>query len=288
MWHGGGLNPVEKALWFIENRLAGDVSLHGIAQSVGVSEHHLARTFGAATGQSLMRYARGRRLSEAARALAAGAPDILAIALSSGYSSHEAFTRAFREQFGITPESCRAAGSLGRMQLLEPIRMDKSMLINLDEPRLVHHQQLLIAGFGERYIFATNEGIPRQWQRFASHIGSVPAQVGLETYGVACNFDEEGGFEYIAGVQVSTFSALPKAFATVRIRPQRYAVFKHREHVSMLRRSHYTIWNKWLPDSSMEMTDAPNFERYGKEFDPMTGTGPIEVWMPVNDRKTER
>jgi AraC family transcriptional regulator len=53
--------------------------------------------------------------------------------------------------------------------------------------------------------------------------------------------------------------------------------------VSILRRAHYTIWNKWLPDSGMEMADAPNFERYSKEFNPMTGTGLIEVWMAVND-----
>jgi AraC family transcriptional regulator len=26
-----------------------------------------------------------------------------------------------------------------------------------------------------------------------------------------------------------------------------------------------------------------NFERYGKDFNPMTGLGPIEVWMPVDE-----
>src|SRR6185437_2247338 len=108
-WHpalhpdGADMYPVERALWFIENRLSGDISLQAIAASAGVSSHHLARAFGAATGQSLMRYARGRRLSEAARSLAAGASDILAVALDTGYGSHEAFTRAFREQFGVTP-----------------------------------------------------------------------------------------------------------------------------------------------------------------------------------------
>lgn len=37
----------------------------------------------------------------------------------------------------------------------------------------------------------------------------------------------------------------------------------------------------------MQMADAPNFERYSKEFNPMSGTGPIEVSMPVNDRTKE-
>lgn len=48
--------PVERALWFIENRISGDISLQAIAASAGVSNHHLARAFGAATGKSLMRY----------------------------------------------------------------------------------------------------------------------------------------------------------------------------------------------------------------------------------------
>src|ERR1700738_3382082 len=112
--------PVERALWFIENRISGDISLQAIAASAGVSSHHLARAFGAATGQSLMRYARGRRLSEAARTLAEGAPDILMVALDAGYGSHEAFTRAFRERFGYTPEGVRAQRTVANLPLMEP------------------------------------------------------------------------------------------------------------------------------------------------------------------------
>jgi AraC family transcriptional regulator len=272
--------PVERALWFIENRLAADISLRAIADSAGVSAHHLARAFAEATGSSLMRYARGRRLSEAARSLAAGAPDILAVALAAGYGSHEAFTRAFREQFGMTPEECRSDGKLDHLKLVEPIRMDKSLLIDLDEPRFAEEEEILIAGLGARYTFATNQGIPNQWQRF-THIGNLANQDGLETYGVCCNADNSGNFEYITGVKVKDFSDLPDDFATVRISPQRYAVFRHPGHVSMLRRTHYTIWNKWLPASSIKFTDGPSFERYGENFDAQTGTGTIEIWMPV-------
>ena len=273
--------PVERALWFIENRLDADISLRAIADSAGVSAHHLARAFAGATGSSLMRYARGRRLSEAARSLAAGAPDILAVALAAGYGSHEAFTRAFGEQFGMTPEECRSIGKLDRLKLVEPIRMDKSLLIDVDEPRFAESGEILIAGLGARYTFAANQGIPNQWQRFAPHIGNLANQAGPETYGVCCNTDNSGNFEYITGVEVRDFSDLPDDFATVRISPQRYAVFRHPGHVSMLRRTHYTIWNKWLPASSVKFTDGPSFERYGKDFDSRTGAGTIEVWMPV-------
>ena len=210
--------PVERALWLIENRISKDVSLQAIAASAGVSSHHLARAFGAATGQSLMRYARGRRLSEAARSLAAGAPEILTVALDVGYGSHEAFTRAFREQFGVTPAEIRTAGRLDHLKLVEPIRMDKSLLIDLDEPHIEDGEGLLVAGLGARYTFATNEGIPNQWRLFEPYIGNLPYQNGPETYGVCCNADNSGSFEYIAGVKVTEFSDLPGGFATVASR----------------------------------------------------------------------
>jgi AraC-like DNA-binding protein len=53
------MEPIEKALWFIENRLSGEISLADVARSVGVSSHHLARAFGEATGLSLMGRRRG-------------------------------------------------------------------------------------------------------------------------------------------------------------------------------------------------------------------------------------
>src|SRR6202521_2274839 len=179
--------PVERALWFIENRIAGDISLQAIAASAGVSSHHLARAFGAATGQSLMRYARGRRLSEAARSLAAGAPDILSVALDAGYGSHEAFTRAFREEFGVTPETIRAPGHRKKIELVEPIKMDETLPIKLEPPRIENGKRLLIAGLRGRYTCETGASIPSQWQRFLPHLRRIPGQLGGTAFGVRCH-----------------------------------------------------------------------------------------------------
>jgi AraC family transcriptional regulator len=277
-----GMHPVEKALWFIENRLSGEISLEDVARSVGVSSHYLARAFGAATGLSLMRYARGRRLSEAARVLAAGAPDILEVGLAAGYGSHEAFTRAFHRQFGAPPEALRANGIPPNIQLMEPIRMDKTLLTELDPPRFLDGEELLIVGLAARYTFETNQGIPAQWQRFAPHIGHIPKQRGPQAYGLCANGDNSGNFDYVAGVRVSEFSDVPEGLTGTRVPKRLYAVFAHKGHVSQLRRTHYTIWNKWLPESGSSMADAANFELYGKDFNPTTGLGPIEVWMPVD------
>jgi AraC family transcriptional regulator len=111
------MNPVGKALWYIESHFASEITLEDIANIGGVSRYHMSRAFGIATGHSVMRYVRGRRVTEAARSLANGARDILAVALDAGYGSHEAFTRAFRDQFGLTPEMVRAQRHLDNIEL---------------------------------------------------------------------------------------------------------------------------------------------------------------------------
>src|SRR5262249_17363036 len=140
------MNPVGKALWFIESHFAGEITLDDVAIASGVSRYHLSRAFGAATGRSLMRYVWGRRLTEADRDLSNGAPDILSAALDAGYGSHEAFPRAFRDQFGLTPETVRGQRSLGNLALLEPLKMDETLLPDLEQPRFATGKALLIAG----------------------------------------------------------------------------------------------------------------------------------------------
>jgi len=277
------MNPAQKALWFIESHLAEPLTLDEIAAIAGVSRFHMVRSFAAATGFSVMRYVRARRLSEAARVLARGAPDILTLALDADYGSHEAFTRAFRDHFGMTPEAVRAATCLGHLKLLEPILMDSTALDNLAPPRLETRGAFLVAGIGDRISCDNGAGIPGQWHRFHQSVGNIPSQVAGVAYGVCCNGDDAGNFDYIAGVEVTDFSDLPREFMRVRIPEQRYAIFTYRDHVSSIRRAVNTIWNHWLPNSGFKAADAPNFERYDQKFDPTTGNGGFEIWVPIRE-----
>jgi AraC family transcriptional regulator len=277
------MNPVDKALWFVEAHFDEPLTLEDVADASGVSRHHLARAFGAAFGASPMRYVRARRLSLAARTLADGAPDILSVALDAGYDSHEAFTRAFRDLFGTTPEQVRAGGCVSQLPLMEPIKMNEQVLATLPPPRFEDGKTLLIAGLSERHDHAGMAEVPRQWQKFAPHIGYIPGQVGNATYGVVCNGDGEGHIDYVCGVEVSDFGDLPPELTAVRIPAHRYAVFTHAGHVSTIRQTWKTIWSKWLPESGLKASDAPDFERYGESFDAHTGAGGFEIWLPVEE-----
>jgi AraC family transcriptional regulator len=274
-------NPVAKALWYIENNFAGELTLDEIADVAGVSRYHASRAFGEAIGRPITGYVRGRRLTEAAKALAAGATDILAVALEAGYGSHEAFTRAFREQFGLTPESVRAQRHLDNIELVEAVTMNQSVLKELAEPRFETRKAFLVAGLSARYDYEScGGGIPAQWQRFTPYLGSVPGQVGSDAYGVRYNSDDNG-LDYLCGVEVGEFSQLPPEFSRVRVPANRYAVFTHYGHISAIRSTWSTIWSKWLPKSGHQIADAPDFERYDQRFDPRSGNGEVEIWVPL-------
>ena len=275
------MNPVGTALWYIESHLSGEITLDNIAGASGVSRFHLARAFGYATGVPVMRYLRGRRLTEAAKALAGGAPDILSLALDAGYGSHEAFTRAFRDQFGLTPEGVRAAACLANLKLTEPIEMTQTTLEALRPPRLADGQKLLIAGLSQHLTAETRKNLPALWQRFVPHIGSIPGEIAGITYGVVSNMDDQMNMTYLAGVGVTGFSGLPPEFARQTLAPQHYAVFPHHGHVSTINQTWSAIFANWLPKSDWQHAEAPSFERYDQRFDPATGAGVAEIWVPL-------
>lgn len=274
------MNPVEIALWYVESHLRDELSLGDVAARAGVSRFHLARAFAAVTGMPVMRYVRGRRLTEAAQALAALDGDILGVALEFGYGSHEAFTRAFRDQFGVVPQQVLGRRTTEHLILTEAFRMNTQTIRPIADPHLAQLPALLIAGLARTYS-GTNAGMAAQWGEFAPWLGQVPGQQGAVAYGVLYN-DTESGIDYLTGVAVDDFGRLPPALARLRIAPRRYAVFGHAGHVASIAETWQSIWSDWFPRSGMTAADAPMFERYSERFDPRTGFGGFELWIPLD------
>jgi AraC family transcriptional regulator len=275
------MNIIENAIWQVESNLRRTTSLEDVAALSGVTPAYLTRAFASATGHSLMRYARARRLSEAARILALGVPDILSLALEVGYGSHEAFTRAFRDHFGVTPESVRDARCHTDLELTEPLIMDTSPELTLAEPKIEKRRQVLLAGLVQTFSMKDIGGIPSLWEKFNAWHAHIPDTVGRAAYGASLSYSEEKGCEYMCAVEVSDVSDLPKELSARTIPAATYAVFSQPGHITLIRPTIGTIWMKWLPQSGYVADEAPLIEYYGPSFDPATGHGGFEVWLPV-------
>lgn len=275
------MGAVDKALWFIETHFAQDINLDDIAKIAGVSRFHLSRAFNLAMGSSISSYVRGRRLTQAAHSLAAGAPEILAVAIEAGYSSHEAFTRAFRDQFNCTPEMVRAQKSIENLTLVEPIKMTETIVDNLTEPRIETGRAMKLAGLSERYNCESSAAIPSLWQRFGAHIGNIQGQVGKCAYGAKYDGDDNGYFNYMCAWEVATNAPHSAELHYLEIPVQTYLVFTHTDHISTIRKTCITIWDKYLPQSKHKASKGIEFELYDEKFDPVTGLGGLELWIPI-------
>ncbi len=91
----------------IRNKHDESLTLKLLAQEFGYSESHFSRRFRQVSGMQFRDYLRYRKLAFALRQLRDTDNSVLQIALDHGFSSHEAFTRAFREAYGLTPSEYR-------------------------------------------------------------------------------------------------------------------------------------------------------------------------------------
>lgn len=159
--------------------------------------------------------------------------------------------------------------------------MDELARVELTQPRFEHGHFLLIAGLGGQFTQQTTQGIPALWEKLEPHIGNIPGQKGEVTYGVCCNFDGKGGFDYIAGVEISKLDDLPEQYRWVEVQPQLYAVFEHKGPLDTLPQLFQYIFGTWQPQSGHEVLDAPELERYSEDFNPKLNTGKLEIWIPI-------
>jgi AraC family transcriptional regulator len=271
----------EKALWVIERNSDQALSLNAIAAACNVSRSHLANAFGTASGWSVKGYLRARRLSDAAQKLADGAPDILRLAIDSGYGSHEAFTRAFRDHFGKTPEQVRRRASVEGLRIVDALRLS-STEVDLPAPRLAQLGRLRLVGLSALCSFREVMKIPAQWQHFATEFYfAIPSKTPRMPIGVCDVPSEDGTFRYVCAVDVAAFEDRNPELTYLAVEPGDYAVFEHQDHVSRIFDTYSAIWNRALPEMARRVADSPVLEFHNDTFDPATGLGGVQIWIPL-------
>lgn len=275
---------VQRAVWYIESHIVEPINLDSIAAASAVSRFHLSRNFTYVVGCTVSEYIRSRRLSEAAKLLAEGDQDILDVALAIGYCSHEAFTRAFQTEFGLLPIAVRKACTTVNLNLMEPYSIESNTTINLKDPVYREEGPLFLVGIREFRTYEQRVGIPDQWRRFNELADLIPDQAGQRGFGVCFSTTStEEGFDYLASVSVPSLDWLPEGLVGVRIPKQRYAVFHHSDHVSTIGDTCAAIFGKWQEKSEALFGEGHTsvIECYGKSFDPNTGRGGLEIWIPL-------
>ncbi len=103
---------IRRVLLHIQEELDAPQRLEDLAAMASLSPFYFHRIFRGMLGEPLAAHVRRLRLERAAFALKTSGRRIIEIALAAGYDSHEAFSRAFKQAFGLSPSRFRRSAGL--------------------------------------------------------------------------------------------------------------------------------------------------------------------------------
>jgi AraC family transcriptional regulator len=135
-----------------------------------------------------------------------------------------------------------------------------------------------IMGSLKRYDQTTNANIPHQWAAYNQADRHVPGEVYGAWYGVCANFGPDMSFDYMCGMEVPTGDA-PDDWTTLTLPAGRWAGFIVQAHLSTMQAAWGAIYRDHV-GAGLTPRDGPSTEIY-RDFDPDTGEGGYEIWVPV-------
>lgn len=213
---------IQKSLDFIETNISEDVDIDQLAKDSALSSFYYQRLFSRLVKKPVREYIKLRRLAFACKSLADKKHRILDIALDCGFGSHEAFTRAFKDAYKMTPEEYRRQpvmlNQFDKPDLLLNYTMidegvpliSDGLVLEFKRKNLLH--PILFMGLtgiipieGQMPLGeATGVDIPGQiWEKFHREKQFIPRIEGGRELGVAYLGDApEGYFTYFAGAEV--------------------------------------------------------------------------------------
>ena len=292
---------IERSVDFIERNLREALTLERVAAEAYFSPYHYHRIFRGIAGDSVGEYIRKRRLTEAADELIGGSKRVLEIALDFSFQSPEAFTSSFKKLFGLTQSAYRKKGV--KLTTLAKKRLDAGRLRHLREgvtmePRIVHKASFMVVGTEITTTLKSNwenRDIAKLWTRFHPRMDEIPNRINPSiAYGICGNISEEApptadmtdDTEYteLVCVEVSALDRIPVGMVSRSVPERTYAVFTHKGKLfPNLQQTYDYIYGTWVPRSGYEPDGAGDFELYDERWDPTTGEGEIDIYVPIAD-----
>ncbi len=247
----------------IEDKLGEEITVQSVSSFSGYSPHHFQKIFAACVGMSLGTYIRRRRLTKSAQRLKGTSDRIIDIAHDSGFDSQEAFTRAFKFMFALTPKEYRERSLVPGLrsqpqmcgQFVSHLRNEGISM----QPRFEDKNGFWVIGLGRQFERGETSAIGNElWPEFIRRFDEIKNKRGesqgrFMTYGVCQEIWLDGHiqdyFRYFSAVEVEKNTLAPEGMELIEIPKQKYAVFTHRGGVHLLGRTNQYIWGTWLPQS---------------------------------------
>ncbi len=281
---------INRVCEYIQQNLDQEIHITDIITISNFSKFHFHRIFSSFTGQSVAQYIQSSRLKKASYQLAFNKHEsIITIALSSGFESHEAFSRAFKRHFSQTPSQFRrkpdwvswhchfnaisqpkpSGDQNMKVEIIQFPKLKVAVLEHLGSPdRVMETAAAFIAWRKESGLSPVNSsrtfGIPNgdpkrmEPQDFRWEVcGSILEDVPENKYGVQKGF-------------------IPAGLC---------AKVRHLGSYDALEQSIYPIYQEWIPTQDLELRDYPCFFEYHNFIHEVNEADLItDIYIPLQEK----
>ncbi|WP_018349687.1 AraC family transcriptional regulator [Longispora albida] len=282
------LERLNDAMRHIEDHLTGELDAAALARIAVTSEYHFRRMFSALAGMPLSEYVRRRRLTVAGAEVLAGERTLLDIAVRYGYTSAEAFTRAFRAVHGVAPGEARRTGAVLRAQPRMSFRLVVEGSSTM-QYRIVRKEAFTLAGRKAR-VPLVHEGMnpaivdfirslpPSTVEEIRALSDQEPAGILQVSHGLAEGRAEGTELDYYHAVV--TGRPVPDGMDTLAVPAGTWAVFtssgEFPRAVQYLWRDIYT---QWFPSNPYRAVAGP--EMLSIQLTADGSQAEASLWIPV-------
>lgn len=244
------IEQIQRAINFIEAHLKDELDIDLIAKEAAFSRWHFQIIFSSMIGETVKEYIRKRRLSDSFKRLRDDNNlRILDIALEAGYESQEAFSRAFKNQFGFTPGDCRKDQFKNVMVLQKPqITMDYLSHLYGEfkmTPEFKKLEDIKLVGLSDKFVSILSAEknnhlvIPALWDKYLPRRNEILNTKAEVNFGVCFSLDNKSKSHpdeclYMACAEVSNFDFIPAGMTKMQIPAGEYAVFTHKGKLDKL------------------------------------------------------
>jgi AraC family transcriptional regulator len=297
-----------RVLTHIQEHLDEALDLEELAHVACFSSFHFHRIFAAMTGETIADHVRRLRLERAAIELRSGAKQVIQLALDAGYEAHEAFTRAFKAAYGVSPaEFRRATGPIAIRDAPSGVHFRPGVPLttfntNHITTKIMKVITKNIKPMRVAYLrhIGPYEGVGQTWNDLTAQLSadkqirkrSVAIGIGHDNPSVtpaaelrfdACiTVDEE--YEPKKPVEVQTIVGGDYAVAVAK----NCRVGKTKDAFPKVKDAFQYLYGKWLARSSRELRPAPAFIRFvgaRGTVAPRKQRMDIYIYMPLQPKR---
>lgn len=280
-----------KVLNHVQNHLDEALDLEQLAALAHFSVSHFHRVFKGMIGESIMDHVRRIRLERAYIELSRKRTPVTEVAFAAGYEALEAFSRAFRKTFGLSPTECRARGwtqlfpevpsgvHFSAGEIVEFFLNETgAAVMNVRIETLPDLKILSVRQTGP-YM----ESAERAWGMLCGWAGPKNL-IGPKTLFIGISHDDPQvtapeDIRYDAAITVDRDVPVEAPVVTGELPGGEYAIITHQGPHEGLEETYVFIMGQWLPGCGRELRDTPWFEIYRN--DPET-TPPAQLLTDIH------